>query len=157
MKNEITFARLTEIEPAEIIAHMSDPKVAEHMPLLSFEWNAKVAAGFVAKKEDCWTRDGLGHWAFLVDGKYVGWGGFQKEGDEWDFGLVLRPDAFGLGRRITMKALEFAKDDERIPFVTFLLPPSRKNLSALRRLGAKQVDEIEYDGERFLKFRLETV
>ena len=156
MKNEITFARLTEVEPAEIIAHMSDPKVAEHMPLLSFEWNAKVAAGFVAKKEDCWTRDGLGHWAFLVDGKYVGWGGFQKEGDEWDFGLVLRPDAFGLGRRITMKALEFAKADERIPFVTFLLPPSRKNLSALRRLGAKQVDEIEYDGAWFLKFFLET-
>ena len=67
-----------------------------------------------------------------------------------------RPDAFGLGRRITMKALEFAKADERIPFVTFLLPPSRKNLSALRRLGAKQVDEIEYDGARFLKFFLET-
>ncbi|MEL6838222.1 MAG: GNAT family N-acetyltransferase [Pseudomonadota bacterium] len=157
MKNEITFARLTDVEPSEIVDHMSDPKVAEHMPLLDFKWNAKVAAGFVAKKEACWSRDGLGHWAFLVDGKYVGWGGFQKEGDEWDFGLVLRPDSFGLGRRITMKALAFAKSDDRIPFVTFLLPPSRKNLGALRRLGATQVDEIEYDGETFLKFRLDTV
>ena len=156
LKDEITFARLSDIEPAEIAAHMSDPRVAEHMPLLTFEWDAAVAAKFVAKKEACWARDGLGHWAFLSEGRYVGWGGFQKEGDEWDFGLVLRPDAFGLGRRISRKAIDFAIADERIPFVTFLLPPSRKNLSALERLGARNVGEIDYDGSTFLKFRLET-
>ncbi len=156
MKDRITFARLSEIDPTEIVAHMSDPRVAEHMPLLTFEWDAKVAAGFVAKKERYWARDGLGHWAFLANDRYVGWGGFQKEGDEWDFGLVLRPDAFGLGRRISSKAINFATADERIPFVTFLLPRSRKNLGALGRLGARQVGEIEYDRAKFLKFRLET-
>ncbi|WP_371808762.1 hypothetical protein [Ruegeria sp. HKCCD4884] len=135
---------------------MSDPRVAEHMPLLTFAWDLKVAVGFVSKKEEYWARDGLGHWAFVVDGRYVGWGGFQKEGNEWDFGLVLRPEAFGLGRRITRKAIEFAIADDRIPFVTFLLPPSRKNLGALRRLCARQIDEVKYDGETFLKFRLET-
>ncbi|MEM8572855.1 MAG: hypothetical protein AAGG56_18445, partial [Pseudomonadota bacterium] len=66
------------------------------------------------------------------------------------------PEAFGLGRRIARKAIEFAIADDRIPFVTFLLPPSRKNLGALRRLGARQIDEVKYDGEPFLKFRLET-
>ena len=70
--------------------------------------------------------------------------------------MVLRPESFGLGYRITRKAIEFAIADERIPYVTFLLPPSRKNLGALARLGARRVDEIEYDGVRFLKFRLET-
>lgn len=157
MKNDITFARLTEVEPAEIAFHMSDPRVAEHMPLLTPAWDVNVAAGFVAKKEEYWARDGLGHWAFLVDGTYVGWGGFQKEGKEWDFGLVLRPDSFGIGRRIAMKAIDLAMADDRIPFVTFLLPPSRKNLGALSRMGAKPVGQIEYDGEKFLKFRLETV
>lgn len=156
MKDEITFARLSDVAPAEIVAHMSDPRVAEHMPLLTFAWDAKVAAGFIAKKEECWARDGLGHWAFLVNDKYVGWGGFQKEEDEWDFGLVLRPDAFGLGTRISRKALDFAIADARIPFVTFLLPPSRKNLRALDRLGARQIGQIAYDGATFLKFRLET-
>ncbi|WP_436399541.1 hypothetical protein [Roseobacter sp. S98] len=136
---------------------MSDPRVAEHMPLLTSAWDINVAAGFVAKKEEYWARDGLGHWAFLVDGTYVGWGGFQKEGEEWDFGLVLRPDSFGLGRRIALKAIDFAIADDRIPFVTFLLPPSRKNLGALGRLGANPVGQIEYDGEKFLKFRLETI
>ena len=156
MRDEIRFARLSEIEPTEIAAHMSDPRVAEHMPLMTFDWDDKVAAGFIAKKEECWARDGLGHWAFLANERYVGWGGFQKEGDEWDFGLVLRPHTFGLGARIARKAIDFAIADERIPFVTFLLPPSRRKLGALERLGARKVGEIKYDGASFLKFRLET-
>lgn len=156
LKFEITFTRLPEIEPGEIIAHMSDARVAEHMPLLTFEWDEAAVTKFVTAKEECWRRDGLGHWAILLDNKYVGWGGFQKEGDEWDYGLVLKPESFGLGSRISRKAIDFAFADERIPFVTFLLPPSRKNLGALKRLGATFVDEIEYDGSTFLKYRLET-
>lgn len=153
---EITFARLPDIPPDLIVAHMADPWVSAHMPLLTSAWDHEAVAGFVAAKEECWRRDGLGHWAFLFGGEYVGWGGFQKEGDEWDFGLVLTPDAFGLGIRISRKALAFARADERIPFVTFLLPPSRKNLGALTRLGAALIGEIEYGGATFLKFRLET-
>ena len=135
---------------------MSDPRVAEHMPLLTAAWDEQAAAKFVAQKEARWAQDGLGHWAILANGQYVGWGGFQKEGEEWDFGLVLTPGGFGLGRRITQKAVDFAIADDRIPFVTFLLPPSRKNLGALERLGARRVGEVEYEGNKFIKFRLET-
>ena len=135
---------------------MSDPRLAEHMPLLTAKWDRVAVTRFVAAKEECWSRDGLGHWAILCNGEYVGWGGFQKEGDEWDFGLVLKPAAFGLGTRISKKAIEFAIADERIPFVTFLLPPSRKKLGALAKMGAKFVDEIDYNGARFLKYRLDT-
>lgn len=152
----ITFARLSDIPAETLIAHMSDPRVREHMPLLTFAWTPETAARFIATKEECWRRDGLGHWAILADGHYVGWGGFQKEGTEWDFGLVLRPDAFGHGARITRKAIAFANADARIPFVTFLMPPSRRNLSALKRLGANFVHSVEYNGARFLKYRLET-
>ena len=156
MKRQITFARLPEIEPDDIIAHMADPRVGEHMPLLTFEWDKVAVAKFIATKEECWRRDGLGHWAILCNGKYVGWGGFQKEGEEWDYGLVLKPDSFGLGAHISKIAIEFAVADERIPFVTMLLSPSRKSLRALERLGAKFVEEMEYDGAKFLKYRLET-
>lgn len=153
----ITFAQLRDIPREDIIAHMSDPRVGEHMPLMTFEWNNETLADFLSTKEAYWRRDGLGHWAILSDGAYAGWGGFQKEGDEWDFGLVLKPECFGLGVRITQKALMFAKADHRIPFVTFLLPPSRKNLSALVRLGARFIAEVEHNGARFLKYRLDTV
>lgn len=152
----IDFARLQDIPPEEILAHMSDRRVGEHMPLLTFEWERSTLSEFLSMKEAYWRRDGLGHWAILAGGAYAGWGGFQKEGDEWDFGLVLKPDYFGLGVRVTKKALAFAKANTSIPFVTFLLPPSRKKLGALARLGASYVGEIEHDGARFLKYRLET-
>lgn len=157
MTRKIDFVRLPEVSPDEIIAHMGDPRVAEHMPLLTGNWDEPAVTQFVSAKEDCWRRDGLGHWAIVCDGNYVGWGGFQKEGDEWDFGLVLKPEYFGLGAAITRQALAFAVKDERIPFVTFLLPPSRKNLGALTRLGAEYVGTITYDGAHFLKYRLDTL
>ena len=153
---EIAFARLTEIDLDEITAHMSDARVAEHLPLLTGTWDLATSKVFVEAKEACWRRDGLGHWAILADGAYAGWGGFQKEADEWDFGLVLKPDRFGLGVRIAREMLAFARADARIPHVTFLLPPSRRHLGALRRLGAVFVGEVDYAGAAFLKFRLET-
>ena len=157
MNDDITFVRLTAIPAVVIAEHMSDPRVAAHLPLLKTAWDTRAAEQFVALKEQRWDQDGLGHWAILAGGDYVGWGGFQKEKGEWDFGLVLRPDHFGLGRRVTKKALELAKADARIPYVTFLLPPSRTKLGALARLGARHVGEVVYDGETFLKYRLETV
>ena len=151
--------------------HILCGKIASGKSTLAARLSAKPSTVLIT--EDAWldtlfrdelqTREDyvrcsrrIGHWAFLADGRYVGWGGFQREGDEWDFGLVLRPDAFGLGRLIARKAVDFAVADARIPFVTFLLPPSRKNLGALQKIGARPIGEIEYEGAKFLKFRLET-
>ncbi len=153
---DIRFGRPTEVELADLVAHMSEPRLREHMPLLKGPWGETEARAFVAAKESCWERDGLGHWALFEGGRYVGWGGFQKEGDEWDFGLVLRPQDFGLGTRITRQALEFARRNPGIPHVTFLLPPSRRKLAVLRRLGARACDPVQYAGATFLKFRIET-
>ncbi len=153
---KITFTRLSEVDPEDILSHMSDPRLAEHLPLLKGTWNRAAVDHFVQVKEECWARDGLGHWAILQNGNYVGWGGFQKEGDEWDYGLVLKPESFGLGARITRLAIEYAVSDPRIPFVTFLLPLSRQHLGALARLGAQFVGEFEYDGATFKKFRMDT-
>ncbi|MDF1668740.1 MAG: GNAT family N-acetyltransferase [Roseovarius sp.] len=157
MTHKISFVRLPTIAQQEISEHMSDPRLAQHLPLLTFEWDAAATRKFINAKEAYWLRDGLGHWAILADQTYIGWGGFQKEGDEWDYGLVLKPEAFGLGLQISKKAIHFARSHERIPFITFLLPPTRKNLGALSRLGARRVGDVEHEGEMFLKYRLETV
>lgn len=156
MTHDITFVRLPEIAPGEILAHMSDPRIAAHLPLMTFEWDEAAVRSFVAAKEECWRRDGLGHWAILDKGRYVGWGGFQREGHEWDFGLVLKPGAFGLGIPIARKCIGFAIADPRIPFVTFLLPPSRTKRRALVRLGARFTGPVDCQGTQFLKYRLET-
>ena len=152
----VNFGRLSDVPKDQIIAHMSDPVTVAHMPLAGMVWTDEVCAAFVATKEACWDRDGLGHWAIFEDGRYIGWGGFQKEGEDWDFGLVLRPDAFGRGVAVTAKALDFARADPRIPSVTFLLPPSRLRLAALRRIGAVEEGESVIEGARFRRFRLMT-
>ena len=153
---QIDFVRLSTIPPERIDRHMSDPRVGAHLPLLDFAWSSDRTAAFVAAKEACWQRDGLGHWAILVDGRYAGWGGFQREGDEGDFGLVLTPEAFGLGAAITRKALDVARADPRISFVTFLLAPSRRHLRGLDRIGARFLGTVRSAGAEFLKYRLDT-
>lgn len=153
---DIRFVRLPEIPLAEILAQMTDPRVTAHLPLLKTPWDRAAVADFVARKEACWQRDGLGHWAILTDGQYAGWGGFQKEGEDWDFGLVLTAAAFGTGPQITARALAFARADPRLAYVTFLLPPSRRHFGALTRLGAHLIGEVFQGDVRFLKFRLET-
>ncbi|MEC9432121.1 MAG: GNAT family N-acetyltransferase [Pseudomonadota bacterium] len=153
----VAFARLTAIDPDAIAAHMSDPRMAEHMPLLTgVAWDRAAAEAFVAAKEARWAVDGMGHQAILADGAYAGWGGFEKTGEDWDFGLVLTPAAFGLGPAATRAALAMARADPRIGSVTFLLPPTRARLGALARLGARRDGEAEIDGARFLRFRLAT-
>ncbi|MBB4303591.1 RimJ/RimL family protein N-acetyltransferase [Rhodobium orientis] len=153
---DIRFGRLGEVSLEAIAAQMSDPRVTEHMPLDRGGWDRAAARAFVAAKEATWRRDGLGHWAIFVGERYAGWGGFQKEAMEWDFGLVLRPEHFGFGMRITRLALDRARSDPRIPFVTFLLPPSRKNLAGLARLGAEFAGEVVHEGARFRKYKLDT-
>jgi len=153
---KISTADLSTIMPDKIVEHMSDPRVKEHMPLNAFEWNDDGVTEFIRAKMEYWIRDGLGHWAFLCDDDYAGWGGFQKEGNEWDFGLVLKPEYFGLGLPIVKAAITFANQEKRMPFITFLLPPSREHIKGILRLGANFVHEIEYNGVLFRKYRLKT-
>lgn len=151
-----TFARLTQVPLDTLVQQMNDPKVRAHLPLLSGQWTRADAQAFVTAKEAHWQRDGLGHWAIFKGDDYVGWGGFQKEGEEWDFGLVLSAAHFGAGMAITLQALAFARSQPQIPFVTFLLPPSRPRLRGLERLGARPAGRVSYDGQTFVKFALET-
>ncbi|MCB2114280.1 MAG: hypothetical protein R3C42_07320 [Parvularculaceae bacterium] len=155
-KSAIEFVRLRDVDPDEILSHMRDPRIAAHLPLLTSQWDSRRVEEFIEAKEDGWRRDGLGCWAILHSGAYAGWGGFQREGEEWDFALVLTPDSFGLGPRITKMAIDFARNDRRISYATFLLPPSRRNFGALKRLGARHVGTVDYQGAAFLKYRLDT-
>lgn len=156
MTDEISFFRLTEVPLGCIVQHMSDPRIAGHLPLLREEWSEDTARQFVTKKERFWVRDGLGHWAIGLNGSYIEWGGFQKEGNEWDFGLVLTPEAFGNGLRIARKALAFARSDKRIPYVTVLLPLTRTSFGVLQRLGAVPEGEVDHEGITFRRFKLNT-
>ena len=149
----IRFVRISQIDPQQILDHLSDPRIARHLPLLPENPNLALVERMVAEKEACWQRDGLGHWAILWQHRYAGWGGFERVGDDWDFGLVLRPEHRGRGKDIALQALAWARENTVIDEVTFLLPMSR-SVRALASFGAISLGIVEHAGLPFRKWRL---
>lgn len=147
----VDFVRLPTIAPAVLLDHMSDRRIARHLPLLGTGWDLNRIEAFVEAKEQCWDRDGLGHWAILIDDTYAGWGGFQKEGDDWDFGLVLRPEYFSFGGLVFDRAIARLAAHRNVREVTFLLPQSRSR-RVPERLGARLLGEVTYAGTSFMKW-----
>lgn len=150
----LTVHRFTDVAPAMWLTLLNDPDVHRHMPLAGdTAWTAAMAEDWAAGKDAQWTANGYGPWALKLDGTFAGWGGFQKEGVEADFGLVLLPACWGHGAAIFRRLLDLGRQLPLDP-VTILLPPSRRRLKGLARLGFEPAGEIVYDGHRFLKFRL---
>lgn len=148
-----SFVHPREIDHAAMLIHLRDPSIARHLPLLPGEPDASLVESVISSKAICWSRDGLGHWGILHQGRYAGWGGFQLEADSWDFGLVLRREHFRNGRAIAIQAFDWARQHTDIDTVTFLLPYSRSE-RALRRLGAIPSGEIVVEGTQFRKWSL---
>jgi [ribosomal protein S5]-alanine N-acetyltransferase len=153
-RSEIVFKRLPEIDPADLIALMNDPRVRRHLPLARGPFGAADCARFVAAKERLWAEHGYGPWAFVIDGEFAGWGGLQPEGDDVDLGLVLRPKYWGAGRVLYERLVADAFERRRVSSVVILLPPSRVRVSGVLQLGFRPDGELQIGGERFLRYRL---
>jgi RimJ/RimL family protein N-acetyltransferase len=150
---EITFHPLSGIPAAELVGLLNDPDVRRHMPLAGDHWDEPRAIDWAKGKDAQWQENGYGPWAIRIDGAFAGWGGFQREGDEADLGLVLLPGHWGHGATIFREMLRRGAEMP-LGTVTILLPPSRARMKGLARLGFQPAGEIEYAGQRFLKFRL---
>lgn len=150
---EITFHPLSAIPATELFALLTDPDVRRHMPLAGDSWDEPSAADWARAKDAQWQQHGYGPWAIRIDGAFAGWGGFQKEGDEADLGLVLFPGQWGHGATI-FRELVRRGAQMQLRNVTIMLPPSRVRLKGLARLGFEPAGELDYAGQRFLKFRL---
>jgi RimJ/RimL family protein N-acetyltransferase len=98
----VTFHPLAETATADLVRLLNDPDVARHMPLSTATWDEEKAIGWAKGKDLQWQRNGFGPWAIRIDGAFAGWGGFQKEGDEADLGLVLFPRYWGSGLELSV-------------------------------------------------------
>ena len=95
---EIVFSRLPQVDAADLIALMNDPRVRRHLPLARGVFGPAECEQFVEMKERIWAEHGYGPWAFVIRGEFAGWGGLQPEGEDIDLGLVLRPSSGDGGR-----------------------------------------------------------
>lgn len=152
----IGFRRLTEVETADIVELMNQPVLRHFMPLLGESFSDSDCAAFVAAKESLWHEHGYGPWGFYVDGQFAGWGGLQFENGEPDLALVLHPRFWGMGRQFFDEIIGRAFGEMGFETVTALLPPSRMRVRGLLRLGFYVDGELAIEGERFVRFRLDS-
>lgn len=150
---DLTLHAFAEIPAADLLILLNDPDVRRHMPLAGDGWTEAKALDWARSKDAQWQENGYGPWAIRVDGAFAGWGGFQKEGEEVDLGLVLLPAYWGHGARLFREMVRRG-EQMQLSNITIMLPPSRTRLSGLARLGFEPMGELQYDGQRFLKFRL---
>ena len=151
--NTIAFARLSDVDPQDIIDLMNDPEVRRHLPLLDGLFDADVCARFVAGKERMWSSHGYGPWALTQGDRFVGWGGLQPEGSDADVGLILHPSVWGSGRGLLDRFLDFGFEDVGLESVIALLPQTRRG-SVLIRFGFEPDGEARVGGELFVRYRL---
>jgi RimJ/RimL family protein N-acetyltransferase len=148
---DIRFQRLNEVNRSDIIKLMNNPLVQRHMPLMRDNFGEVECD---ENKERLWVEHGYGPWAFIMDGQFVGWGGLQPENGEVGLGLVLHPRYWGIGKALYDRMMERAFGDMGFESVTILLPPTRKRIKGVLRLGFQPDGEVESGGERFLRFRM---
>ena len=153
-KQIIELVQLKSIDPQEIIELMNNPLVRRQMPLLQGEFGMDEYRAFINAKAKLWEEHGFGPQAFLVNGQFAGWGGLQPEDGEADLALVLHPNYWGLGKRIYKIIIEQAFETMKLTSVTVLFPPGRTRIQGFLRLGFQAEDEVEINGQLFVKYRL---
>ncbi|HEY6629681.1 MAG TPA: GNAT family N-acetyltransferase [Acidimicrobiia bacterium] len=149
----ITFSRLPDAPFDEVLRLINEPRNTRHMPLFS-PFTPDEAKGWIAGKDAQWDEFGYGPWAFYIDDRFVGWGGFQREDDGADFGLVLFPEFWGHGLEITRVALGKGFNEFEFDEVYALLPLTRNADRAMAKVGFETLGVIDYDGIPFRQYRL---
>jgi ribosomal-protein-alanine N-acetyltransferase len=150
----LEFKHLKDIDCAEIIALHSNRLVRRQMPLFDGAFGEEECREWVEGKEEQWEQYGYGPWAFLIDGKFAGWGGFPYESGDADLALVLHPDYWGTGKVIYEKMIKRGFGEMGFESITILFPPSREHIKGVLRLGFQLDGEVELYGERFIRYRL---
>jgi ribosomal-protein-alanine N-acetyltransferase len=152
----IAFAPLSSIDPQELLALLTDPRVLRHMPLAGSEpMRPAELSRWVAGKEAITEQHGFGPQAILIEGNFAGWGGLDPDGEGAEIALVLFPAYWGWGHRILEILLEHAFGRLGLPYVLVHFPPSRTRVRGLLQLGFRQVGDETIEGERFIVYRLD--
>lgn len=149
----IRYDSLANVPVTLLLELLNHPDVGRHMPLAGTMSEADCIS-WAKSKDQQWQENGYGPWAIYEESRFVGWGGFQKEGDDVDLGLVLRPDAWGLGPTVVRDLIGKGWSDFGFDSITILLPTSRVHLRPLVRLGFVADGDVDYEGHQFRRFRL---
>ena len=154
MAIKLEFKRLGEIDCSEYVALNTNPLVMRQMPLASSDFDEAACREWIRGKERMWEVHGYGPWAFVIEGRFAGWGGLQPEEGDADLGLVLHPDYWGYGKDIYEEIIHRAFGEMGLESVIILFPPTRTRVKGILRLGFQPDGEVEVGGAKFIRYRL---
>ncbi|HAT3977608.1 TPA: GNAT family N-acetyltransferase [Legionella pneumophila] len=145
---------LQSVDKNLIIQLLNDPLVKRHMPLSVDNFDEKHYTNFIQAKESIWENFGFGPWAYFIDDKFVGWGGIQPDGDDFELALVLSPKYWGYGRHLYNNLIEEAFSQLHLNSITILFPPSRTRIKWIFKIGFIEEGRVVINGKIFTRFRL---
>lgn len=146
--------RLKNVDKNLIIQLLNDPLIKRHMPLSVDNFDEKQYFNFIEAKESIWKNFGFGPWAYFIDDKFMGWGGIQPDGDNFELALVLSSEHWGYGRHLYNDLIQEAFSGLHLESVTILLPPSRTRIKWIFKAGFVSEGQVVIDGKNFIRFRL---
>ena len=152
----------TEFRPIQaaprtlVIEQMNDARVRRHLPLATGTFDEAAYESFISGKQAMWSEHGYGPWAFFIGDRYAGWGGLQPDDGEAELALVLCPWAFGYGRLIAAKVIDWGFRELDLERILIYLPESRSverflSNGGFRRDGHISIQEITFS--RFILMR----
>jgi [ribosomal protein S5]-alanine N-acetyltransferase len=153
----IEFKRLTGVDRSDIITQMNPALVRRHRPLTGDHFGRADGEAFFAAKEKLWAEHGDGPRAFMIDGRFAGWGGLPLEGGDADLALVLHPNHRGAGQALAGEILRRAFVEKGFESVPLRLPASRTRIKASLWLGVRPDGEAQVADKRFLRYRLTAI
>ena len=133
---------------------MNNPRVLKHVPLASNCFGEKEYAQFIESKENIWKENGYGPWAFIINQKFIGWGGLQPIDNDIEIALILNPNYWGIGKIIFNKIIKSAFEGLKLNSIIILLPPTRKHIRGLLKLGFEKDGKLEINNKLFFRYRL---
>ena len=136
---------------------MNCEKVIAHLPLLKSKFDLVMCEKFLKSKKELWDKDGIGPWAIYIDDCFSGWGGFQRENNEYDLALILAPNYWGYGMKVFRLIIRKAKCIKKIDSFTVLIPQTRSHYRALEKFGFIEEGYYMINNVSFIKLRYKIV
>jgi hypothetical protein len=140
-----------------LIDLFNNPLVKRHMPLSPGVFTLDDYYKFLEDKQVIWNRQGFGPSAYYINGEFIGWGGIQPDGDEFEVALVLDPNRWGCGKLLYKDIMREAFSDHHLESINILLPSSRKKYKWLPKEGFIEAGTVIIDNHKFTRYRAENL
>ena len=147
----ITYVKLDEIKPEDLIAMLNKCRVREH--LIEHEmFDSSKLLSWLEEKNKVDSTNGCKVRGVLSNNMLAGWCGIQLEEGKYEIAIVLDEVYWGIGKRIFSDIMNWAKQLGHKEVYIHLLH-TRPEYNFLRKIS-RNVFKTEMHGNKFITYQL---